>query len=214
MPTVRPDAELVERLLAGDEAAFRALVEQWSPGMLRLARTCVRTDESARDVVQDAWLAVVEGLDGFRAEASLRTWVFRIVLYTARRRGTTEARTVLLPEQDGGPSVDPARFRTEDPWRRHWTDAGAPRPWHEDPEDAAERAETRAVLAQALSQLPPRQRLVVLLRDVEGLTAEEACAVLQVSAANQRVLLHRARAALRAILETRPVGPTRTKEAS
>jgi RNA polymerase sigma-70 factor, ECF subfamily len=196
--------ELVAALLRGDEAAFRHLVETWSPAMLRVARTCVRSHASAQDVVQDTWLAVIEGLDGFRGEAGLRTWVFRILLNTARRRGSREARTVLLPEQDdgtGGPTVDPGRFRDTDPWRRHWTDAGCPRPWHEDPQDAAVRADARRLLGDALRRLPPRQRLVVVLRDVEGLSSEEVCDVLDLTPANQRVLLHRARARLRQDLE-------------
>lgn len=200
------DEALVERLRAGDEAVFARVVDQWSPAMLRLARAHVSTDASAEEVVQEAWMAVVRGVSRFEHRSSLRTWVFRIVANLAKTRGVREARAVpwsSLPAQDSsGPSVDPDRFRgPDDPYPRHWTVVGQPRPWHDSPEDAAVAEETRRRLASALEELPGRQRTVVSLRDVHGLSAEEVCDVLEISPVNQRVLLHRGRAHLRTLLE-------------
>jgi len=202
------DAELVRRLRAGDERVFADLVERWSPTMLRVARTFVGSAQSAEDVVQDAWLGVLAGLDRFEGRASLRSWVFTILVNRARTRGGREARTVAVAWSAGagdggtGPTVDPGRFQGPDGRHPgHWTSVGAPQPWDEAPERRALAREAIAQVATALEALPPRQRLVVVLRDVEGLTAEETCAVLGVTAQNQRVLLHRGRAALRGRLE-------------
>ncbi len=194
------DAALVERLRAGDEETFAALVDGWSGWMLRLARQFVPTSSVAEEVVQETWLAVVEGLDRFRAEASLRTWVYRILVNQAKRRGIRERRSVpfasLAPE-DEGPTVDPARFQR----------AGDPHPggWHEFPEEWPEQValthEVREVVTVALAELPPRQRVVVALRDLDGHSSDEVCDLLDISAGNQRVLLHRGRAVVRAHLE-------------
>lgn len=191
------DAELLARLRAGDAAAFAAVVRAWSPAMLRVARVHVRSHAVAEEVVQEAWLGVVRALDGFEGRAQLRTWVFRILVHTARRRGGQEARR---PDVPAGPTVDPDRFRgDDDPWPGHWRDEAAPADWG--PEAALLAGEFRDVLARALAELPARQRAVVELRDVHGLDAEEVCRVLDLTPANQRVLLHRARARLRAALE-------------
>lgn len=191
------DGELLGRLRAGDQAAFARVVRAWSPAMLRVARAHVRTDAAAEDVVQEAWLGVLRSLGGFEGRAQLRTWVFRILVNTARRHGAQDARRPDLP---GGPTVDPARFRDDDdPWPGHWRDDAAPTPW--DPEPALLAGEIRALLGTALADLPGRQRAVVELRDVHGFAAEEVCAMLDLSPANQRVLLHRGRARLRAVLE-------------
>jgi RNA polymerase sigma-70 factor, ECF subfamily len=192
---VLEDPALVTRLRAGDDAAFADVVRAWSPAMLRVARAHVRTDASAEEVVQEAWLGVVRALHGFEGRSQLRTWVFRILLHTARRRGRVEAR---LPQ--AGPTVDPARFRDDDPYPGHWRDGAAPADWG--PEPALLAAEFRAVLGRALAELPERQRAVVELRDVHGLDAEEVCELLALTPANQRVLLHRGRALLRSLLET------------
>jgi RNA polymerase sigma-70 factor, ECF subfamily len=194
-----PDTQLVDRLRAGDEAAFAALLDCWSAGMLRVARGFVSTPESAAEVVQDTWLAVIQGLNGFAGRSSLKTWVFRILVNTARRRGGREARTVPWSSVDQGPTVDPARFRGPgQPYEGHWIDGPARWPG---PEDATLAAEVRARAAAALADLPPRQRVVITLRDVEGYDSDEVCAILEISAANQRVLLHRARAFVRGRLE-------------
>lgn len=199
------DAALLARLRAGDEAAFAEIVDAWSPMLLRVARTFVSTDASAQEIVQETWLAVVKGLDRFEGRSSLRTWVFRILTNLGKTRGVREARAVpwssLAPE-DSGPTVDPTRFRgSDDQWAHNWTPAGAPTAWEPSPEDALLAGEIRGEVARALEGLPDRQRVVVSLRDVHGLSSDEVCAALDISAANQRVLLHRGRAHLRAVLE-------------
>ena len=205
-----PEDDLLERLRAGDRAAFADLVRGWSPALLRVARWYVSTPASAEEVVQETWLEVVRQLDRFEGRSSLRTWVFRILANIARDRGRREARAVpfssAFPEPrgpgDGLPTVDPERFRGPgDRWPGGWTVAGRPAPWRPAPDDAAVAAELRRQLGEALAELPDRQRLVVELRDVHGLTAEEVCDRLELSAGNQRILLHRGRARLRARLE-------------
>jgi RNA polymerase sigma-70 factor (ECF subfamily) len=204
-PTLPPDDELLRRLQQRDEATFVLVLDAWSPGMLRLARSLVTTRASAEEVVQDTWLAVVGGLSSFQGRSSLRTWVYRILVNTAKRRGQRESRTVLWsswePDQAelSEPTVDPARFQdaTED-YPGHWR--SFPQPWPS-PEGAALQAEVRARVQEALEALPARQRVVVTLRDVEGYSSEEVCEILGISAANQRVLLHRGRAAVRGRLE-------------
>jgi len=195
------DRAVVERLRAGDEQTFAGLVDGWSGWMLRLARAHVPTQSAAEEVVQDTWLAVLEGLDRFRGEASLRTWVYRILQNQAKRRGIRERRTVpfasLAPEDDG-PTVDPERFQgATEPhpggWRRF------PDEW---PEDAALSREVHEVVATALTDLPERQRVVVALRDLDGHSADEVCDLLGITTGNQRVLLHRGRAVVRARLES------------
>lgn len=191
------DAALVDRLRAGDQAAFAAVVRRWSPAMLRVARAHVRTHASAEEVVQEAWLGVVRGLDGFEGRSELRTWVFRILVNTARRRGRTDSR---MNAELAGPTVDPGRFRdNDDPYPGHWRSDAAPVDWRPMPVLLA--AEFRAVLEKALAELPERQRAVVELRDVHGFDREEVCRLLDLTEANQRVLLHRGRARLRAVLE-------------
>jgi RNA polymerase sigma-70 factor, ECF subfamily len=171
------DADLVTLLLAGDEAAMAQLVEQWSPAMLRVARSFVDSRQSAEDAVQDAWLGMLSALATFEGRSSLRAWTFTILVNRARTRGAREARTVPRPELE---DESAAHVRT--------------------PESVLLSKEFLLELDLALSELPPRQRQVVTMRDACGMTAGEACAVLGISAANQRVLLHRARAALRAAL--------------
>ena len=191
------DATLVARLRAGDEVAFATVVRQWSPAMLRVARAHVSTHASAEEVVQEAWIGVVRGLDGFEGRAQLRTWVFRILVNVARRRGRTENR---MNVELSGPTVDPDRFRDDDdPYPGHWRADAAPADWG--PEPVVLAAEFRGVLERALAELPERQRAVVELRDVHGFDCEEVCQLLELIAANQRVLLHRGRAKLRGALE-------------
>jgi RNA polymerase sigma-70 factor, ECF subfamily len=201
------DLALLARLRAGDEAAFADIVDRWSRAMLSVARGHVSTDASAQEVVQDTWLAVIRGLDAFEARSSLKTWVFRILVNTAKTRGVREGRSVpmssLVVEFDGdGPTVDPSRFRgPDDQYPGGWAPHGVPQRWDADPERAAQSAEVRGLIAAALEELPERQRSVVVLRDVEGCDSDEVCEILGVSAANQRVLLHRGRARVRAALE-------------
>jgi len=191
------DPTLLAALRAGDEATFAAVVREWSPAMLRVARAHVRTHSSAEEVVQEAWLGVLRSLPGFEGRAQLRTWVFRILVNVARRRGRTEER--VNAELDG-PTVDPDRFRDgDDPYPGHWRDAAAPHDWG--PEPILLAAEFQALLGRALATLPERQRAVVELRDVHGFDGDAVCELLDLSPANQRVLLHRGRAKLRSVLE-------------
>jgi RNA polymerase sigma-70 factor (ECF subfamily) len=187
-----PDSELVPRLRAGDAEAFALVVDAWSPAMLHVARSYVSGLSSAEDVVQEAWIGVIRGLDRFEGRASLRTWVFRILMNLARKRGVADHR--VQPVGDAG-EVDAARFGPDG----HWM--SPPLAWDTDPAGRLSALETRAVVDAALAGLPERQRTVVTLRDVEGLTSEEVAEVLGISAGNQRVLLHRGRSVVRAALE-------------
>jgi RNA polymerase sigma-70 factor (ECF subfamily) len=197
------DLELVQRLRDRDEAAFELVVDAWSSGMLHVARSFVTTDDSASEVLQDTWLAVISGVGSFEARSSLRTWVYRILVNTAKRRGERESRIVPWSswalEGADEPTVDPSRFQgpAED-YPGHWR--AFPQQWPS-LEDEALAGETRAVVGAAMERLPMRQRIVMTLRDVEGCSSEEVCTILEISSANQRVLLHRARAAVRAELE-------------
>lgn len=199
------DAELVGRLRAGDAAAFAEIVDDWSASMLQLARTYVSTRSSAEEIVQECWLAVFRGLDAFEGRSSLRTWTYRILTNLAKTRGVSEAR--VLPWAPGGddgpgPTVDPSRFRgAGEKWAGGWTPEGAPTSWEPSPESALIGAEIRSLLSAALSLLPERQRQVVSLRDIQGMSADEAGALMGISSGNQRVLLHRGRARLRLALE-------------
>ena len=197
------EAELVDALLAGHEAEFAALVDMLSPALLRMARMYVSSEAEAEEVVQETWLAVVRGLDGFERRSSLRTWIFRILMNVARTRGKRESRTIPFSSAfDAGsapdePAVDPDRFLSSDHrYANGW--AMAPAPW---PEDDVLAAETLDAIKQAIEELPPAQREVITLRDMVGCTSAEACNALDVSETNQRVLLHRARAKVRAAVE-------------
>jgi RNA polymerase sigma-70 factor (ECF subfamily) len=209
------EQELLQRLRDRDERAFDELVRSWSPLMLRVARGYVSTDASAQEVVQEAWLGVIRGLASFEGRSSLRTWAFRILVNIAKTRGVKEYRTTPLsslgPDDEGGPTVDPSRFRgPDDPeWPGHWTPAGTPRRWDVDPEVGVLRTETRSLVSSALEELPERQRAVLVLRDVQGFDSDEVCDLLGLSAENQRVLLHRGRAKVRAALEGYYIGGVR-----
>lgn len=196
------DADLVAGLVARDEATFARLVDLWGPMMLRVARGHVSTQASAEEVVQDTWVAVLRGVDRFEGRSSLRTWVFRILANTAKTRGVRERRTVPMSSlggDDHGPTVDPARFRGPgDPYPGHWS--SFPAQWPE-PETRAVSRDVDKVVVGAIAMLPSQQRTVVTLRDVHGFEADEVCELLDLSSGNQRVLLHRGRASVRARLE-------------
>ena len=198
----RDDSELVVALRAGDEAAFSQIVSDWSRPMLTLARSFVSTQASAEEVVQETWLAVLKGLDRFEGRSSLRTWVFRILVNTAKSRGVREHRTLpwsSLAGEDAGPSLDPALFQSAgEASPGHWR--AAPAAWPEEVavEGSVLAGEVRRELRTVLDTLPDRQRVVLTLRDVLGHSSEEVCTMLEISQANQRVLLHRARTAVRA----------------
>jgi RNA polymerase sigma-70 factor (ECF subfamily) len=171
--------------------------------MLAVARTYVKTRAVAEEVVQDAWVGVLKGLGGFEGRSSLKTWIIRIVVNTAKTRGVREARSTpfssLAPEGEEA-AVSAERFRgTGDAYPGHWM--AYPGDWSAVPEEALLGRETRAVVMRAIDELPDAQRTVITMRDVEGWSAPEVCAALEVSDGNQRILLHRARSRVRAALE-------------
>ena len=187
---------LLERLQAGDEDAFRALVERHDGALRRVARTFVQTPSAADEVVQETWLGVIRGLDDFEGRSSLRTWIFRILINQARTRGTRDARSVTFSalEDDDRPAVEPAAFAADGRW------TSAPPRLELEPETNLLSTELREHLLEAVDRLAPAQRAVITLRDLVGVPADEVCELLELSDGNQRVLLHRARAGVRAAL--------------
>jgi RNA polymerase sigma-70 factor (ECF subfamily) len=195
------ERHLVQALRAGDEAAFQALIERDHAGMKRLARTFVDSDAVAEEVTQEAWLAVLNGIHAFEGRSGLRTWIFSILTNRAKTYGSRERRSLPFSATGGEQvgSVNPEEFLADaDEHAGHW--ATPPRPWQR-PERRLLSLEIREHLRRALGELPERQRVVVTLRDVEGFTAEDVRGLLGLSVANQRVLLHRGRARLRACLD-------------
>jgi RNA polymerase sigma-70 factor (ECF subfamily) len=198
----REDAQLVDGLRARDEAAFAALVRMYGAGMLRVAQMYVSSRAVAEEVIQEAWLAVLNGIDRFEGRSSLKTWLFRIVANTAKTRGVREARST--PFSSFGPgdeaAVSPDRFLGDaERFPGHW--AVPPASWAGLPDDRLLAAETMDVIRHEVERLPPVQRAVLTLRDLEGLSADEVCNALDLTETNGRVLLHRARAKVRAALE-------------
>lgn len=198
------DASVVAALRRGDEAVFAGLVTAYSSSLLRLAQDFVRTRAVAEEVVQETWLALLNGIDRFEGRSSLKTWLYRILVNKAKTRGVREARTVPFSslERDGEESPVPEdRFRgPDDKWPGHW--ASPPVQLDTVPEERLLSREARRRIAQALETLPDMQRIVVTLRDVAGWDSEEVCDALELSEVNQRVLLHRGRAKLRTALES------------
>jgi len=195
------DLDELAALRRRDEAVFAALVRRHHHSMLRVARSYVATESVAEEVVQDTWVAVIDGIDRFEGRSRLTTWIYAILINRARSSGSREARWVptdvmaiaepsVAPDWFHGHGHDDARH-----WRRIPTD------WRTVPESVLESRETRAVLDQAIAALPPLHRAVITMRDIEGLSASEACDLLGLTEVNQRVVLHRARARLRETLE-------------
>jgi RNA polymerase sigma-70 factor (ECF subfamily) len=197
------DHELVQRLREGDESAFVELIDRYGATMLRVAQMYVRDRATAEEVVQETWLAVLNGIDRFEGRSSLKTWLFRILTNRAKTRGERDGRIVPFSSLAGAgdegdePSVDPDRFLGPDsPHPGAW--AAPPVPW---PEDKLLERETLGVIEMAIDQLPEAQREVILLRDVDGWAPMEVSDTLGITDGNQRVLLHRARSKVRAALE-------------
>lgn len=197
------DSQLVAALRSGDEETFGRLVREWHSGLLRVAQIFVPSRAVAEEVVQETWLRVLGALDRFEGRSSLKTWVFRILVNTAKTRAQREGRTIPFsalndPGRVPEPAVEPERFLPDDHerWPGHWSS-----PPRDLPEERLLAAETRDHIARALDDLPANQRAVVSLRDVEGWSAEEVCNALDLSEVNQRVLLHRGRAKVRRALE-------------
>jgi RNA polymerase sigma-70 factor, ECF subfamily len=193
------EAALLAGLRSGDETAFAALVDDLHGALLAFAGTFTSSPGLAEDIVQETWLAVIRGLDGFEARSSIRTWIFSILVRRARTMATRDARQSSGPADANHPSADeewnPGQGR-----RGLWVQT--PVPWaFEDPAAIYQSQEALEVLQTALDRLPESQRRVVLLRDVEGLPATDVCNILDLSETNQRVLLHRGRAQLRRALD-------------
>jgi RNA polymerase sigma-70 factor (ECF subfamily) len=201
------DAALVAALRAGNQDAFAALVDKLYMPMLRVAMLYVPSRAVAEDVVQETWLGVLQGLHRFEGRSSLKTWIFRILTNRAKTRGEREHRSIafssLQPDnaEADEPTVDPQQFWPADhpQWANGWV--SYPQNWEGMPEERALTRELRAQIEQIIAALPHNQREVITLRDIEGWSAEEACTLLSLSEANQRVLLHRARAKVRTALD-------------
>jgi RNA polymerase sigma-70 factor (ECF subfamily) len=200
-----PDARIVEALLQGDEAIFSALVEKYHAALVRLALTFTGEARVAEEAAQETWLAVLRGLAKFEGRSSLKTWIFTILANRARTTAQRESRVVLInpEENEDAPSVPPDRFfgRDHPIWPEHWAEGQEPAQWGELPEDALMAQELHGIIRQAIDRLPYNQQQVILLRDIQGLAADEVCNILQLSETNQRVLLHRARSRVRQALE-------------
>jgi RNA polymerase sigma-70 factor (ECF subfamily) len=197
------ETALIAALRDGDEAAFAQLIDQHAPSMLRVARGYVPSREIAEEVVQETWIALLRGIDNFEGRSSLRTWLFAVMINIAKARGVRERRDAdaAIAASTGG-TVDPARFRAaDDPYPGHWKEGEEPSPFPDTPEGSLLGNELVDVARRELEKLPDRQRVVVTLRDMLGFESGEVCELLDISIANQRVLLHRGRAAVRQVLE-------------
>jgi RNA polymerase sigma-70 factor, ECF subfamily len=202
------DERLVEALRKGDEQAFMSLVERHHASLLRIARMYVPSAEIAEDVVQETWIAVLNGIGRFERRSSLKTWIYSILINIAKTRGQRERRSIpfsaAAAPQPGEPAVDPDRFFS--PGDPNTPPGGAngwslpPARW-ETPEESLLSGETRDLILRTIDELPPAQKEVITLRDLEGWTAPEVCNALELSETNQRVLLHRARSKVRTALE-------------
>jgi RNA polymerase sigma-70 factor, ECF subfamily len=204
-PTAQDDDELLAALCRGDAAAFALLVDRHSPAMIRVALAYVPSRAAAEEAVQETWIAVMRGVARFERRSSLKTWIFRVLTNIAMRSGARERRSLPFSalaeaEDSGEPSVDPDRFlpADHDLFPGHW--AIAPARWPT-PEEGLLAGETREVIAAAVAGLPEAQRTVIALRDIEGWSSDEVCEALEISAGNQRILLHRARSRVRNAIE-------------
>jgi RNA polymerase sigma-70 factor (ECF subfamily) len=198
------DARLVDGLRAGDEAAFAEVMREYGASMLRVAQMFVSSRAVAEEVVQEAWLGVLKGIGRFEGRSSLKTWLFRIVANTAKTRAVRESRSIpfssLGDDAEGEPAVDPDRFLgAGERFPGHW--AVPPESWAGLPEDRLVARETMGVVEREIERLPPAQRAVITMRDVQGFTSEEVCNALDLTETNQRVLLPRARSKVRGALE-------------
>jgi RNA polymerase sigma-70 factor (ECF subfamily) len=189
-----PDSLLVCRLRAGDEDAFVNLVNKYGRTMLSMALGRVTSRAVAEEVVQDAWVGVLRSIEVFEGRSSFRTWLFRILINRAISAATRERRTV--PVEDMRPVVDASRFDAAGNWQM------PPEPWADQADDRLIAAKMAGRILTALDELPVQQKEVVTLRDVQGMSSAEVCAVLGLSQANQRVLLHRGRSKLRQVIES------------
>ena len=208
---VKDESELIAALCDGDESIFAQLVDRYTPAMLRVARGYVSSHEIAEEVVQETWIALLKGISKFEGRSSLRTWLFTVMINIAKQRGVRERRDAdaEVAALTGG-TVDPERFRRADSaaWPGHWREGREPAAFPETPEGSVLADELIAVARRELDKLPERQRIVVSLRDMLGFDSGEVCELLDISVANQRVLLHRGRAAVRQALESYLADPS------
>jgi RNA polymerase sigma-70 factor (ECF subfamily) len=200
------DMVMIEALRRGEEAAFVALIGRYHQTLLRIALLHVADQAAAEDVVQETWMGVLRGINRFEGRSSLKTWIVHILVNRAKTRGKRERRSIpfsalTYDDDSDAPTVEPERFLpADDPhWPRYWDTY--PRNWNDLPEQHLLSAETLATAIHAVNALPPNQREVITLRDIEGWSASEVCDALVISEANQRVLLHRARSTVRRALE-------------
>jgi RNA polymerase sigma-70 factor (ECF subfamily) len=199
------DRELVQQLRQGNEAAFTSLLDRYHGSLIRLATAHVSDHSVAEEVVQETWLAVLEGIGQFQCRSSLKTWIFRILTNKAKTRGVRESRHVSVSilgadDDNDEAAVAPSRFRTTGHWADYWE--RYPQSWDDDtPERCLLNKEGIDYLERAIQSLPVNLRKVLILRDVEGLSSKEVCGVLNITEVNQRVLLHRARSRVRQALE-------------
>ncbi len=203
MAAAADESEVIAALRARDESGVRQLVDEHTPALLRVARGYVPSREIAEEVVQETWIALVKGIDKFEGRSSLRTWLFAVLINIAKARGIRERRSddAEIAAFTGG-TVESSRFRPPgDRWAGHWKSGEQPAPFPETPEGSVLGRELADVARAELDKLPQRQRQVVTMRDMLGFDSNEVCELLEISAANQRVLLHRGRAAVRQALE-------------
>jgi RNA polymerase sigma-70 factor (ECF subfamily) len=203
----RLDSSLVEALLAGDESAFGTLVKRYNRAMIRLAMAYVPSQAIAEEVAQEAWLAMVRGLSGFKGQSSLKTWLFGILLNHAKTKGIRENRSIPFSALETPASKTPNGQEVDWLKLREGASEILMPAWGRSslglsPEDRALGSELRLSLEQAISLLPAAQRAVIVLRDVEGWTTGEVCDLLGITPENQRVRLHRARLRIRKALES------------
>ena len=204
VPTGRFDTDgtLVDALRAGDEGAFGWLLDTYSARLHRLARSYVHTEAAAEEAVQETWLAVIGGIGRFEGRSSLKTWIYRILVNQARRRGARDGRAVPFSAltDDDRPVVDPDAFLPPGhAWAGHW--ASPPWHWEHLPAERLEAAETIDVVRRTIDSLAPLAREVIVLRDVEGWAPADVGCLLEITDGNQRVVLHRARARVRRAVE-------------
>ena len=200
MATREEERQLIDRILDGDGDAFAQLVEAHYSALIRLAMTFVRSRNVAEEVVQETWIAVLNGLEKFEGRSALKTWIFRILINRAKSRGVKEARSLPFSalgddDEDRDTASDAERFTSEGAWRE------APEDLADVPEDLLLQKEVREVMEEAIKKLPENQQRVITLRDLEGWSSQDVCNVLEISETNQRVLLHRARSRVRKSIE-------------
>lgn len=200
MASREEEQQLIARILDGDGDAFATLVEAHYSALIRLAMTFVRSRNVAEEVVQETWIAVLNGLAKFEGRSALKTWIFRILINRAKSRGVKEARSLpfsALGEEDDDrdTAAEAERFTAEGAWRE------PPEDLEDIPEQLLIQKEVRQVMEEAIKKLPENQQRVITLRDLEGWSSQDVCNVLEISETNQRVLLHRARTRVRKSIE-------------